>query len=89
MIDQSLYLEAEAVGLRGTGIGCFFDDGMHEMLGIKGKTLQAVYHFTLGVPINDPRLACRPTRNKQTVFHSPILSQLTSDYPLPRHTTMA
>ena len=33
MIGQVLYLEAEAAGVRGTGIGCFFDDGMHGLLG--------------------------------------------------------
>ena len=35
MIGQVLYLEAEAAGLRGTGIGCFFDDGMHSLLGLR------------------------------------------------------
>ena len=39
MIGQVLYLEAEAVGLRGTGIGCFFDDGMHSLLGLKDSTI--------------------------------------------------
>ena len=29
MIGQMLYLEAEAAGIRGTGIGCFFDDEVH------------------------------------------------------------
>lgn len=60
MIGQSLYLEAEAIGMRGTGIGCFFDDGVHELLGIQGKILQAIYHFTVGTAINDPRLATLP-----------------------------
>ena len=60
MIGQTLYLEAEAIGMRGTGIGCLFDDGVHEMLGIQGKALQAVYHFTVGAPLNDPRLATLP-----------------------------
>ena len=60
MIGQTLYLEAEAIGMRGTGIGCFFDDGVHEMLGIQGKALQAVYHFTVGAPLSDPRLATLP-----------------------------
>ena len=60
MIGHSLYLEAEAIGLRGTGIGCFFDDGVHELLGIRGEALQAVYHFTVGAPIDDPRLATLP-----------------------------
>lgn len=34
LIGQVLYLEAEAAGLRGTGIGCYFDDAMHELLGL-------------------------------------------------------
>ena len=37
MIGQVLYLEAEAAGLRGTGIGCFFDDGMHSLLGLTDR----------------------------------------------------
>ena len=32
MIGQVLYLEAEAGGMRGTGIGCFFDDPVHDLL---------------------------------------------------------
>ena len=34
MIGQVLYLEAEAAGARGTGIGCFYDDAVHELLGL-------------------------------------------------------
>ena len=30
VIGQVLYLEAEAAGIRSTGIGCYFDDPMHE-----------------------------------------------------------
>jgi SagB-type dehydrogenase family enzyme len=60
MMGQSLYLEAEAIGMRGTGIGCFFDDPVHETLGLQGKTLQSIYHFTVGAPINDARLASLP-----------------------------
>jgi nitroreductase len=55
-IGQVLYLEAEACGLRGTGIGCFFDDPFHELLGLEGERFQSVYHFTVGLPINDDRL---------------------------------
>ena len=33
VIGQVLYLEAEAAGVRSTGIGCYFDDPMHEVLG--------------------------------------------------------
>ncbi len=55
-IGQVLYLEAEAKGLRGTGIGCFFDDVMHELLGLKGRYWQDLYHFTVGTPIEDSRI---------------------------------
>ena len=34
MIGHLLYLEAEAAGVRGTGIGCYFDDSVHDLLGI-------------------------------------------------------
>ena len=57
MIGQVLYLEAEARGLRGTGIGCFFDDPVHEMLGLRDDSFQSLYHFTVGDPVEDSRLA--------------------------------
>jgi hypothetical protein len=56
MLGQVLYLEAEAAGLQGTGLGCFFDDPVHEMLGIMDTKFQSVYHFTVGGAINDSRL---------------------------------
>ncbi|MHC4945991.1 MAG: SagB/ThcOx family dehydrogenase [Planctomycetota bacterium] len=56
MIGQVLYLEAEAHGLRGTGIGCFFDDSVHELLGISGDLYQSLYHFTVGSPLKDRRV---------------------------------
>ena len=59
-IGQALYLEAEAAGLRGTGIGCFFDDGVHQLLGITDHALQSLYHFTVGGPVDDPRLTTHP-----------------------------
>ena len=60
MIGQVLYLEAEARGFRGTGIGCYFDDPVHEMLGIADDSWQDLYHFTVGVPRDDPRLQTFP-----------------------------
>lgn len=60
MLGQVLYLEAEAAGMRGTGIGCFFDDGVHEVLGIKGRWLQSLYHFTVGGALTDARLQTLP-----------------------------
>ncbi|MCF8051058.1 MAG: SagB/ThcOx family dehydrogenase [Desulfobacterales bacterium] len=60
MIGQVLYLEAEARGARGTGIGCYFDDAVHELAGIEKGRFQSMYHFTVGLPVNDPRLQTRP-----------------------------
>lgn len=55
-IGQLLYLEAEALGIAATGIGCFFDDAMHDLLGLQGDTFQSLYHFTIGGRVDDPRL---------------------------------
>lgn len=60
LIGQILYLEAEAAGVRGTGIGCFFDDLMHRTLGLKGREFQSLYHFTIGGPVDDTRLTMLP-----------------------------
>jgi hypothetical protein len=60
MIGQVLYLEAEAAGIRGTGIGCFFDDGMHNLLGLRDRAFQSLYHFTVGGPLEDKRLTTLP-----------------------------
>ena len=60
VLGQALYLEAEAEGIRGTGIGCFFDDAMHEVLGMTGRSFQSLYHFTIGGPVEDARLQTEP-----------------------------
>lgn len=60
MIGQVLYLEAEAANISGTGIGCFFDDAMHEILGVKNTVLQSMYHFTAGTALKDERLISLP-----------------------------
>jgi SagB-type dehydrogenase family enzyme len=59
-IGQLLYLEAEASGLRATGIGCFFDSAVHELLGIADDDLRTIYHFTTGGPVEDRRLKTAP-----------------------------
>ncbi len=56
LLGQVLYLEAEAAGVRGTGIGCYFDDAFHSLLGLRDDRFQSLYHFTLGGPVDDPRL---------------------------------
>ncbi|CCB66851.1 MULTISPECIES: SagB/ThcOx family dehydrogenase [unclassified Hyphomicrobium] len=60
LLGHILYLEAEALGIRGTGIGCFFDDALHELLGLKTDQFQALYHFTVGRPIADTRILTLP-----------------------------
>ncbi len=59
-IGQVLYLEAEAAGLRGTGIGCFFDDVVHTVLGLEDETYRDLYHFTIGGPVEDERIQTAP-----------------------------
>jgi SagB-type dehydrogenase family enzyme len=56
VLGQVLYLEAEAAGVRGTGIGCYFDDACHRLLGLTGDSWQDLYHFTVGWPVEDRRL---------------------------------
>ena len=56
MVGQVLYLEAEAHGVRATGIGCFFDDPVHHLMGLQDDQFQSLYHFTVGGPVEDERL---------------------------------
>jgi nitroreductase len=60
MIGQVLYLEAESQGVRGTGIGCFFDDAVHDILGFTDNRFQSLYHFTVGKHIEDRRIKTLP-----------------------------
>jgi hypothetical protein len=60
MIGQVLYLEAEAAGARGTGIGCFYDDAVHELLALADDRWQSLYHFSMGAPVDDARLTTEP-----------------------------
>ena len=59
-IGQVLYLQAEVSGIRSTGIGCFFDDPVHDIFGIKDMSYQTLYHFTVGGPVEDTRLTTLP-----------------------------
>lgn len=56
LTGQALYLSAEAHGLRATGIGCYYDDVMHDLLGLKDLSFQSIYHFTIGTPVEDTRI---------------------------------
>jgi SagB-type dehydrogenase family enzyme len=60
VIGQMLYVQAEVSGIRSTGIGCFFDDPVREIFGIKDLSYQSLYHFTVGGPVEDTRLTTLP-----------------------------
>jgi SagB-type dehydrogenase family enzyme len=55
-MGQRMYLAAEALGLRATGIGAFFDEEVNRYLGLSSELGQVVYHFAIGYPVVDPRL---------------------------------
>jgi SagB-type dehydrogenase family enzyme len=63
LVGQVLYLEAEEAGIRSTGIGCYFDDPVHEVFGISSRDWQSFYHFTVGGPVEDGRLTTLPAYN--------------------------
>ena len=60
ILGQILYLEAEAAGARATGIGCYYDDPVHEAAGLSGTEWQSVYHLAMGMPVEDARLTTAP-----------------------------
>jgi hypothetical protein len=61
LIGQVLYLESEALGVRATGIGCFFDDLDHQLLGLDPDgDWQSLYHLAVGGPVEDGRLTTLP-----------------------------
>jgi SagB-type dehydrogenase family enzyme len=53
-VGHRLYIAAEALALRATGIGAFFDDRVSEYLDL--QLGQVIYHFAIGYPVVDPRL---------------------------------
>jgi hypothetical protein len=65
-IGQQLYLEATAFNLSATGIGCYLDDEMHTILGLKSNKFQSLYHFTVGRGLVDNRLlTLKPYSNRE------------------------
>lgn len=66
MIGQVLYLEAEAMKIQGTGIGCFFDNPGHEFLGLQGMNFQTLYYFTVGGALHDDRILTLPAYSMRT-----------------------
>ena len=43
-------------GIRGTGIGCYFDDSVRESVALHESPFTPIYHFTLGKAIVDGRI---------------------------------
>ena len=60
MLGHVITLEAEAAAWRGTGIGCFFDDADHEVLGLQDDQFQVLYHYAVGMAVDDARLLTLP-----------------------------
>jgi hypothetical protein len=64
-VAHALYLEAEAVGAGATAMGCYLDDELHAVLGVR-PALQVVYTLAVGVPVVDPALrAADPYRHRR------------------------
>jgi len=55
-IGHRMYLASEALGLRATGIGAFFDEEVNRYLSLAPELGQVVYHFAIGYPVPDTRL---------------------------------
>ena len=66
MVGHVLYLEAEAAGVRATGIGCYFDEAVREVFGMASSDWQSLYHFTVGGPVEDGRLTTLPPYASET-----------------------
>jgi len=56
-IGQQLYLETTSLHLSATGIGCFLDDILHNVIGLQTNEYQTLYHFTVGRGLVDKRLS--------------------------------
>jgi hypothetical protein len=63
MIGQMLYLGTEANHLSGCGLGCFYDDSVHEILELRGMEFQDLYHFAVGKAVKDKRILTLPAYN--------------------------
>jgi SagB-type dehydrogenase family enzyme len=64
-IGQLLYLEAEALSLSATGIGCFFDHAVHALLGLAGGRFRMLYGTAIGRAVHDPRIQTLPAYRRR------------------------
>jgi len=65
LVGQVLYVEAEEAGIGSTGMGCYFDDPVHDAFGISSRDWQSFYHFTVGGPVDDERLTSLPAYGRE------------------------
>ena len=63
-VGQLLYLEAEAVFLSATGIGCFFDHAIHDLVGLTDGRFRMLYGTAVGRAVLDPRLRTLPAYSR-------------------------
>lgn len=59
-IGHLLYLEAEAASLSATGIGCFFDEAIHQLVGIEDGRFRMLYGTAVGRAVVDARVQTLP-----------------------------
>jgi rhodanese-related sulfurtransferase/nitroreductase len=89
LLGHVLYLEAETLGFRGTGIGCYFDDSMHEIMGFEDATFASLYHFTVGLAPVDTRITTLPPYGQREAAAEPDIIELKPDKSLKGAGAMA
>ena len=57
MAGHVLSLAAVEAGLQATGLGCFLDEALLRLCGIRQEGWAALYGMSVGMPIDDTRLA--------------------------------
>lgn len=61
LTGQCLHLEAVAAGLSGSGIGCFFDESLPDLLGFDAAAAwRVLYAFAIGGALPDTRHRTHP-----------------------------
>jgi nitroreductase len=63
-IGQALYLNAAAEGIGASGIGCFFDDPLRDLVGLADQRLQPLYMFTAGPALPELGLIDEPAYDR-------------------------
>lgn len=59
--------------MRGTGIGCCFDDAVHELIDVRNHKPLSMYHFTISAALGDTCLQKDGARGADTLFPLVVL----------------